>query len=119
MEQVKVAKQELLVRIEANRTKHEAEFTAGLQDYQEARMKELEEHLEMLKRREDPPRCTGLLKPESHLHEYDQVLDMLRMSVDTEITLHYHEFQQYVRDEWAWKRQFSDTLSSSARYLGK
>ena len=47
--------------------------------------------------------------------EYDQVIDMLDMSVDSEIELTHSEFRQYVRDEWGWSEMFNTT---AVNYVG-
>lgn len=44
---------------------------------------------------------------------------MLAMSVEDQIELTSQEFAQYVRDDWAWKRQFTDTIDATTQYLGR
>lgn len=38
--------------------------------------------------------------PVSHEEQYEEVIQMLEMSVENEITLSKHEFQSYVQDKW-------------------
>jgi hypothetical protein len=54
-----------------------------------------------------------------HRDEFEKGLDlyMLEMSVESEIELTAQEFAQYVRDDWGWKRQFTDSLHRNTRYL--
>lgn len=60
---------------------------------------------------------TELLVPEDHTDEYDQLLEMLAMSVDDEVELTAQEFAQYVRDDWSWKHQFTRTMRRNSTYL--
>lgn len=53
--------------------------------------------------------------PTSHLDEYDEVIAMMEMSVDETISLDSSAFQQYVLDNWTWKKNF---IGSVTKYLG-
>src|SRR6185295_867061 len=58
----------------------------------------------------------GLNVPQSHEKAYDQIIRMMEMSVDEEITLTCSQFACFVMDDWDWKEQWS---ASNATYLGK
>lgn len=117
MKNVKVNKTELVKRVSENREKHRKEFEEGLETYKAAVIKELEEWMEKAKAGKKVRAYTQLTAPEDHSDDYDQVLDMLAMSVDDEIDLTYQEFSQYVRDDWGWKQQFTNTIMSNSAYV--
>jgi hypothetical protein len=56
----------------------------------------------------------GLNVPQSHEKAYDQIIRMMEMSVDDEITLTCSQFACFVMDDWDWKEQWS---ASNATYL--
>lgn len=51
-------------------------------------------------------------KPENHADEYDRVIDMLAFTDEEKITLTPQEFNQYVRDEWAWSAKFASSTQT-------
>jgi hypothetical protein len=117
MRTVKVAKQELIARVQGNMETHRADFDAGLETYRKAVVQELEEWLDQARKGKRIRAYTELRAPEDHMEDYRQVLDMLEMSVDTEIELTHQEFSQFVRDDWGWKEQFTMSLESNTQYL--
>jgi len=116
MENVKVKKEELLDRLTANRSKHRAIFEDALEGYRKAVIKALDASLEDARAGRKINQYLGLVEPQDHTAEYDAVLDMVEMSVDSEIVLTYQDFRAYVRDEWGWKQQF---IGSTAMYNSK
>lgn len=55
--------------------------------------------------------------PQSHADEYDRVIDMLDFTHEENVILNQQEFNQYVRDEWAWSRMFNETAGAySAKF---
>lgn len=53
--------------------------------------------------------------PVSHEDDYNRVIDMLEYTTDQEVVLSQSEFDQFMRDEWAWKSQH---LVSMTAYTG-
>jgi hypothetical protein len=117
MHVVRVRKEELVQRVAENRDRHRDEFEKGLDLYRKAVVAELETWLERARKGKEVATRTALVAPQDHTQEYEQLLDMLEMSVETEIELTAQEFAQYVRDDWGWKRQFTDSLHRNTRYL--
>lgn len=122
MQAVKVSRVSLLLKIRENRVKHEEIHRKAVAGYQEAVKAALNKWDNLLNHKAviDAVVCVeavkeiGLMRPpEHHLGEYDQTISMLEMSVDEEVVLQVHEFQQLVLDEWAWKRDF---IAHSATY---
>jgi hypothetical protein len=56
-------------------------------------------------------RALSMAEPQDHTKDYDRVIDMLEMSQDEIIEIEAHEFDQYVRDNWAWKAH-ADALNT-------
>lgn len=51
--------------------------------------------------------------PQNHAKDYDQVIAMLEMCVDDELSIRSDEFACYVMDDWDWKEDF---LHTNKRY---
>jgi hypothetical protein len=132
MQEVTVGTRALIATIQANRERHSSAFGEATIGYQNAVKDLLEKWDECLNHHRcnkksplfgRPPdsdaffseavREIGELRaPKHHLDEYDRALAMLQMSVNAEVTLQEHEFQQLVMDEWGWKREFQAITSS-------
>lgn len=52
-------------------------------------------------------------RPQSHVDQYDQYIEMLETSLDDELELTQEQFAKFMRDDWSWKSQFR---ASSAKY---
>jgi hypothetical protein len=115
--QVVVTKQALLDILHKNREKHEAAFEQGLMDYRKAVVIELEEQLDRARKGKVIRKYTSLTCPENHTGDYDQVIGMLEMDVNEEISLHESDFATYVLDNWAWMKQFTESTMSNTSYL--
>lgn len=109
---ISVHKAELIDRIRLNRDQHRAVFEKAIQGYHDELKRELADRLDRLIKGQHIDKHIALLEPEDHTEDYDRVLDMLEMSVDDEVTITAQEFAQYVRDDWAWKRQWVATNSA-------
>jgi hypothetical protein len=59
-------------------------------------------------------RSVTLTEPSNHIKDYDRVITMLEVSVDETIILNASEFDQYVRDVWAWTQYDGATLGEYA-----
>jgi hypothetical protein len=57
----------------------------------------------------------GLDVPESHEKAYDQIIRMMEMSVDQEITLTCSQFGCFVMDDWDWKEKWAASNSAYTR----
>ena len=121
MQEVKVYRLALVAKITENRASHAKAYDEAMVGYraavEKAILKALRDHR---KRKLTPYEAIYPLRkldpPQSHLDEYDRLLAMLEMSVDSEITLAEHEFRQFVLDEWTWKREF---IASTSAYAGR
>lgn len=119
MHSVKINRNELLSIVRANKEKHIKEFNEAVEDYKKAVNKVAEENFALAK--------TGDLneiakikfvpnKPVSYESSYVRAIRMLELSVDTEIELELHDFDQLVQDEWQWKQAFTTSNSTYKSY---
>ena len=126
MRDVKVKRDELLVKVRDNRVKHVAEYEEAVSGYKQAAVEAIDRAMEQLKGRVKNLRAGEVLAldavmfnlavPRNHAKDYDQVIMMLEMSVDEHLTIKSDEFACYVMDDWAWKQDF---LQVSNTYTNK
>lgn len=112
---VTVKKGVLLTALEENRKIHAARHDAAMVGYRHKVKERLQVLAEQLEKNGVLREDINLPAPMSFLHEYDTVIEMLKMSVDTEMKISQGQFRRYVQDQWEWKRQFDQM---SAGYLG-
>lgn len=118
MREVKVNRNELLVKVTANRAKHINEYEEAVAGYKEAAKESVRKAMERLQQRIEELEegevivlqavHFNLAVPQNHSKDYDQVIEMLKMSVDDQLTIKADEFACYVMDDWAWKEEFQN-----------
>lgn len=111
MHQVKVRRLELLQRLQENRETHIAEYEEASKGYHEEAIKRVSKVLDSLKAGLETDLSFSLPKPKSYEKEYDRVIEMVKMSVESELELSSQEFAQFVMDDWGWKQSFTNTNS--------
>jgi len=114
MDSVKVDKAELQTVVKHNREKHHATWKAAFDGYRRAVITALENNLEAFKTGRAERVFINESPPEDHTKDYDRVLCMLDMSREDQITLSSESFEQYVLDDWKWKRAWT---TSNSKYL--
>ena len=113
--EVRVDKFELIKQITENLAFHTEEFGEAILGWQEKFFKTIGElNAAMLEGQLDraeevAKRLRNLTKPQSHIEEYEEVLEMLEASQDEEFVLDASDFNKYWRDNWRWKDGFSTT----------
>lgn len=112
MNQVTVNRLELLEKISANRDAHRGVFEEAIEGYRKAAIEELERSLHDAKKGKKVCRYLALVEPEDHTSEYETVIDMLKYSVDENVTLDARSYARYALDKWEWKAQFAGTVNS-------
>jgi len=118
MRDVKVKKLELLSKVKQNREKHIAEYKEAVEGYKEAALDEIQKGVDKLKSQVESLNDGEMIRlaavsfhlpvPENHEQDYDQVITMLEMSVDDELTIKSDEFACYVMDNWDWQTKFAE-----------
>ena len=116
MRKIRVKVGELLVKVKENRIAHIKEYREGVEGYKEAAKREVEQGMLQLQKQIDCLREGEVMRlasvhlaldvPESHEKDYDQVIAMLEMCVESEIEVQSDEFACYVMDDWDWKQEF-------------
>lgn len=112
MRDIKVPVEKLREIVQQNRDNHRAIFDKVFGVYQERAETELARLMVDLKSGRNVRLMVTLPAPEDHTEDYDRVLRMLDLSVDTTIALSEEDVAQYVQDDWSWKRQWNATNAS-------
>ena len=99
---VNVKRVALLEILKANRAQHIQMYDRAVEGYKIEMVEVLEKALKEAKEGKMEFLSIGLAQPQNHRKEYDQVIDMMEMSVDEVINLDSHSFQCYVKDQWNW-----------------
>lgn len=115
MDQVVVRKDKLREALTTNRASHREQFETALEGYRTRSIELLEEHIDRIKNGKVEQVFVSLPIPEDHTDDYDKALLTLDWTVFDEVVLSIREFDMYVRDNWAWKHEFTTT---SAMYTG-
>ena len=116
MKKVTVKQDELLGILRENRETHKTDYEDAYKGYLETCGEKLMELLEEFKAGEREIVQWTEFPPQSQVKDYDRVIRMLELSVDSEIELAADEFANFVQDDWHWKDNW--TISNSA-YLTK
>lgn len=116
MEKTRIAKDKLLTVLRKNKEEHRSVFLEALEGYKKEVIKTLEDRLMDAKSGKKVNVFIALKEPVDQTKDYDRIIKMLEMSIDTTIELSEHEFSQYVLDDWSWKNQF---ISTNATYSKK
>lgn len=120
MQSVKVRKDTLLTTVQQNRDEHIAAYNiaiAGywvklLEVYDGLRTRIIEKKLDGDKVYKELCARHSMPKPESHKTEYDRAIEMLELHQEDLVALTAQEFDQYVKDDWGWKKDFMATASN-------
>ena len=125
MKQVRVSKAKLLSILKTNRTDHREVFLQAQKTFRVVAIKALDEQLKAA-RKGRPFVLASLVRlepPEDHTVDYDRSIQMLEMSVDSEIVVDEREFQNYVQDKWQWSRDWAANnmryINNNSRHYGK
>lgn len=55
--------------------------------------------------------------PVDHSKEYEEILEMLKMSVDDHINLDSESFRAYIKNEWNWTDSFLKSVNDTKQYI--
>lgn len=116
MNSVTVNKVELIETLKENRSKHREIFESAQRGYRDLVIWHLDNNLKDARDGKEIRTRVNLQAPIDQTSDYDRVIRMLEMSVDTEIELSEHDFAQYVLDDWSWKNQF---ITVNTSYLAQ
>ena len=111
---VRVEKQNLLDTLKSNKIKHYKDYQKAKKGFITLLRKELKDMLEDLDNGHSVELRFDNTKPQSFINDYDEVIEMLEMSVDTQLEVTHEQFKKWVKDDWDWKSGWS---SSNSIYL--
>jgi hypothetical protein len=106
MYSVKVNRKKLIKTIEANRAKHAADYEEAITSYRSASNAAFNDALDARYKLEDWSKLSNVLTinlpvPINMTSQYDDVLEMLKLSVESAVELDQTQFKNYVQDDWA------------------
>lgn len=113
MKEVVVKKDKLLETLRTNKETHRASFETALEGYKARSVELLEEHIARIRAGKVERVVVQLPLPEDHTDDYERAIESLEWNIFDEVHLSITEFDQFVRDNWAWKGEF---LRTSAMY---
>jgi hypothetical protein len=116
MNEVKMDKVKLLAIVTKNREIHIKEYNESVDGYKKEAIDKIESEMKNLTDKVSSLKAGEFIKvmgisfnlpaPQSFQDEYDQTISMLQDSVDDNIILQRHEYNQYVLDKWEWTANF-------------
>ncbi len=113
MKNVKVSKIDLLAKVLHNRKVHEEEYKEMMITYKVKLIDALELLVDEAKDSDRGfTKSVNLSEPQNHADDYNRIISMLEMSIDNDITLDFHEYEQYVLNNWHWSGNFNVSKAS-------
>lgn len=113
---VNVNRQELLQKLRENKAEHVKEFNEAMIAYRAKLSQEYKELKKKINEASDAElskmRIVFSNAPASHEIDYDEVIDMLSVSVDETIQLDKDSFKAFYKNEWAWTASFKTLVGS-------
>lgn len=142
LDEVKVSRKEVLEIVKQNKQKHDKILTDAIEGYwleadkqlkklKQDRLKEMKKNYQkqvkdfkkqvnkeldlVAKRKKDGPfQYMSKVYPEDHSNDYLSVIRKLELCVEDKVELDSSEFEQYIRNQWAWRNSFLTTNCSYA-----
>lgn len=109
---VNVSRAELIKCLSNNLKIHQKEYKQAVIDYQ----KKIKDEVNSLKKRIEKGDFTkvrlNIEPPVSHEKDFQNVIEMLGMSVDEVIQLDSGAYKAYVKNEWPWGAGFKALINS-------
>ena len=103
---VNVSRIAMLAALRAARELHIAEYKEARADYEAAVIKFLSNALERAKNGDFKEVKINFHPPVDHTAEYDDVIEMMEVSVDDTINLDRETYKAYYKNEWSWTSGF-------------
>lgn len=103
---IKVNKTELIETLKKNKKTHIIEYDESYKGFVIESTQRLKKALKDAKSEKFDD--VYFSQPDSHESDYSVIIEMLEMSVDTEVEISAEQFRRYVRDEWSWTSSFKE-----------
>ncbi len=116
---VNVSRINLLSILRVNRDNHAMVYELAKADFYDEKKRVLNQalanlYMELPEEAYETSLEVNLKKPIHFLQQYDEMIEMLEMSVDDTIELDSDAFSCYAKDRWVWSSSF---LLSNAKYV--
>lgn len=104
----------LVDTLKANRDQHIKDYEKAKKGWVKLLRKELVAKLDTLDNGGELKLTIENQKPETHVSDYDEVIEMLEFASSSTIDLDPQTYRQFVKDDWQWKRWWA---ASTATYI--
>jgi hypothetical protein len=98
-----VPKAKLLEILRVNKEKHQNDYDLAVIGFREEVVEELEEKLAAAKEGKEIKLGSKHAHPTLHVEEYTNVIGLLELTTENTVKISWHDYKQYVKDEWNWK----------------
>ena len=109
---VNVKRLELLEMLKKNKAIFISEYKQAMIDFKQKMIGELEAALIKANAGELEKLYISVSPPTDHSDDYQEVIDMMEVSVDDVINLDSEAFKAYYKNEWSWTNQFKTLVGS-------
>lgn len=109
MEKIKVKRNDLVSILKKNREKHVNEYKEAVRQFRLRAVVALKKELDKAQNGKKFETNLSMSRPTSHEKDYDLAIRMLEMTVEDVIVVDYHDFNNFVNDEWSWKPSFNNS----------
>lgn len=116
MRDIQVSKAQLIEVLEANKAKHRAIYEEAKTNFLKAAAEALQKKLEAVEHGRIVSLHIALPVPEDHTKDYERIIKMLTLELRDEILLSESDHQQFVLDDWAWRRAW---VANTMSYTGQ
>lgn len=112
--------QDLKTTLVSNLEKHRAEYTIAIDNYKKAYLARLRDLAkDFRKDSKIPEQYIGVTPPENNIKTYECVIRQLELSLVGGVALSVSEFNNYVMDDWSWKRDLAVLNQTYSAVLNK
>lgn len=103
-----------------NLEKHRSEYEVAVENYKKAYLARLRDLAkEFRKSSESPEQYIGVTPPQNNIKTYERVIKQLELSLVSGVALDVSEFNNYVMDDWSWKRDLAALNQTYSAVLKK
>jgi len=107
MDKVQISKDELIAVLTKNRDQHKRDYEDALGGYRLVAESKLKKVLKKIKSGEKfSLYFNDLHEPDSHVKEYQNVIDMLGICFDVNVSISMEDYLKYYKNEWNWCSQW-------------
>jgi len=117
---VRMSVVDLLEKVKTQRDKHEKAYEEAIKGWRSKLKVVAQKMADNADKINKFPQAMDALsdKPRHYLETFDEAIDMLSMTKDTEVKLNSNQFNQLVRGKWHWATAFVSANSSYVGYTG-